>query len=659
MNNFRKAHTFLRNIPSRSALETKLSTSACYKKEVVEFTIPKRIPRSSTDILRALANTVQQDVTAPHYKYHDDPYFIPMSNVGKRTFALAKESGRKAAKWVRAQHPEFFQHLVADPPIKDYFPLEVYTEESKVDTDTLKTLIEDCRVSDAITVYQILENAGKDVPASIKQAFLELICFFNCEEAHAEDLIEEHWFRQGPRGYARLRKTWKDNGLAEKIFTSLKSPDASAYCALIQGMTRFYQVERAWQLYQEMLQKGMPLTVEAYNSLIRVSNFLRESNELRWKLIEELLTAMSKQELVPNVGTLNAVLEVISSMSSQKLSKTYALQILSEFRRINIEPSLGSYYYLLMIFCKERGPVSSILLDIMNYIENKEYKVTHPKDTFFFVTAMDVCRNHLQDKELAYRLDKFLHRGNNYDLIGDSYKESIYYRHFFALLCVSEPLDVLMEYYNKLIPHIYIPEPSVMEEVIKAIDLSGQVDHLPRVWSDMVTFDHTDREKLISNLLESMARNLPPVDSPTALQFADVAWEIFNKFQEKVDVKSALSWTGQNLGSIIILLLNGQEIEKAFAVLDKLDKEHHNKIVGLPEVTVLNQLLDACIAVNNSEKAVVCIRYCADAGYSEAENMGAKLKEKLQLDSTTLERLATVLNRGMAKILPNLSENKS
>lgn len=657
MNNFRKAHIFLRNIPSRSAREAKLSTSQCCKKELVEVTVPKRIPRSSTDILRALASTVQQDVSAPHYKYHDDPYLIPMSNVGKRTFALAKESGRKAAKWIRSQHPEFFQHRVADPPIKDYFPREVYTEESNVDADILKTLIEDCRVSDAITVYQLLENAGKDIPASIKQAFLELLCFFNCEEAHPEDLIEEHWFRQGPRGFARLRKTWKDNGLAEKIFNSLESPDASAYCALIQGMTRFYQVERAWQLYQEMLEKGMPLTVEAYNSLIRVSNFLRESSELRWKLIEELLTAMSKQGLVPNVGTLNAVLEVISSMSSQKIAKTYALQILSEFTRINIEPSLASYYYLLMIFCKERGPVSGILSDIMNHIENKEFTVRHPKDTFFFVTAMDVCRNHLQDKELAYRVDKFLHRGNNYDLIGDSYKESIYYRHFFALLCVSEPLEVLMEYYNKLIPNIYIPEPSVMEELIKAVDLSGQVEHLPRVWSDMVSFDHIDRENLITNLLESMSKNLPPVDSSTAVQFADVAWDIFNKFEEKLAVRPILSWSGQNLGNIMVLLLHGQQTEKALAVLNKLDKEHH-KIVGVPEVSALNILLDACIADNNSEKAVACIRYCADAGYSEAESMGAKLKEKLQLDNATQERLEAILNRGMEKILPNLSENK-
>jgi pentatricopeptide repeat domain-containing protein 3 len=72
------------------------------------------------------------------------------------------------------------------------------------------------------------------------------------------------------------------------------------------------------------------------------------------------------------------------------------------------------------------GPISSILVDIMDVIEGQTFTIRDPKDTFFFVTAMDICRNHLQDIDLAHRVDKLLHTGNNYDLIGDSFKESIY-----------------------------------------------------------------------------------------------------------------------------------------------------------------------------------------------------------------------------------------
>jgi pentatricopeptide repeat domain-containing protein 3 len=72
------------------------------------------------------------------------------------------------------------------------------------------------------------------------------------------------------------------------------------------------------------------------------------------------------------------------------------------------------------------GPVSSILVDIMDAIEGQTFDTKDPKDTFFFVTAMDICRNHLQDIDLAHRVNKLLLAGDNYNLIGDSLKESIY-----------------------------------------------------------------------------------------------------------------------------------------------------------------------------------------------------------------------------------------
>lgn len=65
-----------------------------YSTSAKKINIPKRIPRGPTDILQALASTVKSDPTAAHYKYHDDPYLIPMSNIGKRTFAMAQEAGK-------------------------------------------------------------------------------------------------------------------------------------------------------------------------------------------------------------------------------------------------------------------------------------------------------------------------------------------------------------------------------------------------------------------------------------------------------------------------------------------------------------------------------------------------------------------------------------
>lgn len=85
---------------------------------------------------------------------------------------------------------------------------------------------------------------------------------------------------------------------------------------------------------------------------------------------------------------------------------------------------MQTFSYISLYF--SGGPVSTILHDIMIEIDNKEHKIQDLRDTYFFVTAMDVCHNHLHDKDLANKVNKLLHHAENYNLIGDSYKESIY-----------------------------------------------------------------------------------------------------------------------------------------------------------------------------------------------------------------------------------------
>lgn len=148
--------------------------------------------------------------------------------------------------------------------------------------------------------------------------------------------------------------TCRDGSLAEEIFISIENPTAQTYSVIIQGMCKHFQVTRAWQLFEEAQQKGFVLYGDVYNSLIRVANFLKESYELRWRLVVNLLLEMNKAGLKPNLGTLNAVLQVLSTMGGSKMAKDNILKVLREFKELCIEPSLGSYYFLLITFCKER-----------------------------------------------------------------------------------------------------------------------------------------------------------------------------------------------------------------------------------------------------------------------------------------------------------------
>lgn len=87
--------------------------------------------------------------------------------------------------------------------------------------------------------------------------------------------------------------------------------------------------------------------------------------------------------------------------------------------------------------------------------------------------------------------------------------------------------------YFKYVPHIYVPEPSVMAEILEAIDLNSAVEYLPKIWSDMTVFDHTDREKLLESVLNIMVKNHPE-DKPQLIEsFAQIAWDIFLKVENQ------------------------------------------------------------------------------------------------------------------------------
>ncbi|XP_071448812.1 small ribosomal subunit protein mS39 [Hetaerina americana] len=639
------------------------------------ITVPKRIHRGPTDILRALESTIRRDYTAPEYKFHDDPYLIPTSTSTKRSYAMAKESGRKAALWIRKEHAGWFNTKLAAPPIKALTAKPAITEESEANEEVLKTLIGDALVSDAMTVYGILEKNGQNISDETKQEFLELLCYYNCTDTSPEELFEERWFRQSIHGKERLRKTWKDEGLAETIFKSLSTSAhaGKAHRALVRGMARYGQSERAWQLLKDMVASGDPALAPdtgCYNAIISSVVSLREGSESRWQLAESLMREMASRGLQPNLGTLNSVLDVIRSMGTYSKARELALRTLAEFHHLGIEPCLATYNHILTIFYKERGAKSNVLVDILNKLEGQALEARNPKDIHFFLTAMEVCRYHLQDVELAHRVHNLLLSHSNYDFIGDSFKESVYYRHYFILMCSIEPLESFMEVYNKLVPNVYIPEPAVVEEILKAIDLNGAQQLLPQMWSDMIIFDQTSRENLLSLLLDIMARN-PVVDSPSdsseslsqkeALRksYMRIAWGIWEKMEEEAENTGLRSrsiiWTGSMLGDLLTTCVQCDEFEKAWMVLIRLGAEARlstsfeeeekppSLISGIPSIKSLSLFIDACIKEGAVNRGLSCIKYAVDAGFPEAGELGNRLAKNLSLSQMQMDLLTSTV----------------
>lgn len=529
-----------------------------------------------------------------------------------------------------------------DPPIAAFIPTKVFNEESKVEVKDLSDLIADAEVQDAILVYKQLEKGKVDIPVELKQSFLELICFYNCEEPLDPDLVEERWFRQATRAKERQRKTWKDHDLAEQLFNEIEPKDSRTFSAIIRGMCKYHQVEKAWATYNDALSRNISLDAEVFNAILNVTHFLKESYELRWDLMMEVLKTMKSTKVDPNLGTLNACMSTVSFMGGRN-ARDYAIKILTEFTRVGIEPSLATWYFVLQTFCKERGPVSHVLIDILNQIEGKEFHIQDFRDTSFFMSAMEICNQHLNDKNLSKRVDALLHHGDNYNLIGDSFKESVYYRNFFSLLVSSESLEVFMETYHMLVPHVYIPEPGVVEEILKVVESSGAIEQVPLLWSHMILFDQNTRENLLLMLTRIMIQNKPDPNftqqEHLGEKFGAISFEMFSKIEERNESRSnPFVWTGKLLGDIITLICSVGDFDRAAAVFDKLSNNQQN-ILGEPEISSMLDFAQLCIVKKQPSKAINCLQYCADIGFPDTRDMAKSICKGFTLDEYQIKRV--------------------
>lgn len=57
----------------------------------------------------------------------------------------------------------------------------------------------------------------------------------------------------------------------------------------------------------------------------------------------------------PNLQTLNAILFALMRMPKKSKKQELALNTIAELKKFGVEPSLGSYHFLLLIFSNVQG----------------------------------------------------------------------------------------------------------------------------------------------------------------------------------------------------------------------------------------------------------------------------------------------------------------
>lgn len=105
------------------------------------------------------------------------------------------------------------------------------------------------------------------------------------------------------------------------------------------------------------------------------------------------------------------------------------------------------------------------------------------------------------------------------------------------LILTTEDFEIFFKLYNKLVPHVTIPEPTVMKailETLQAYPAQTATQYIPKLWSHIIMFGHLDRQDLVGNLLQLFCVYFKPaLDSPLNVEFANIAVTIWDHVQVK------------------------------------------------------------------------------------------------------------------------------
>jgi pentatricopeptide repeat domain-containing protein 3 len=186
------------------------------------------------------------------------------------------------------------------------------------------------------------------------------------------------------------------------------------YNSFASGLFKYNHIEKAMSIVDEMKQNQISLDLTTYNYLLRSASFIKESYETRWQFITEYLQEMKEHSIQPNLRTFNSILYTLRRCSLYERGPTLALSILNEMRQCGIEPSLGTWAHIIMIFYPNdnTGYETRILPQIFDELE-KQYQLNGKQlewrdmdDSEFFFNAMFKATVNCRDVDLG-KIDFF------------------------------------------------------------------------------------------------------------------------------------------------------------------------------------------------------------------------------------------------------------
>ncbi|KAM9378074.1 small ribosomal subunit protein mS39 [Phaethornis superciliosus] len=630
---------------SSTALGKTVDNSEVTQEEIV---LPRKKTWDKLAVLQTLASTVKRDPTAAHYMFYDDPYLMPKNAATSRLFALSKESGRNAAKYIFTNFPKYFDKTFAEPNIPCLMPENLTPQIEGLSEEALKERIHLRRVKDSVNLFDQLVQAGTPVSLETTNSLLDLLCFYGDgesapekEEEGKEDLEEpgvnaseqaapKRQFQKGS-----FSPRWRENNNAERIFKTMPERNAHSYCTMIRGMVKHGASAKAYDMYIDLLNERHKADVHTFNALITAVPYLKEKFIERWELAKVFLNHMVEQQVQPNLLTFNALLKTLRRCGG--VGRSMASLVFKEMEALGIEPSLATYDHLLHIFYRAASPTdlssSGIISEVLDDIEKRSFTPQDPDDANFFASAMQVCCD-LKDIKLACQLNKVMEKGDNWKFLAVD-RLNGYWSKFFSLLCMMEQIDVVLKWYKEMSPSLFYPTPKNIMDLLQALDAANHLEVIPSVWEDMKQLGFNRRQELLEELLSLMSREQHPEE--IQLAFAKCAEDIKAAHEQTGREQIPLEWTGSALGSVALLFSRAGRTQDAWNTM-----EHFQQINRIPTDEVMDEFLNCAKRTSSPDEAIKLVKLAASLGLPSVQRLKNRTEEEFELSEKQKQTLQSV-----------------
>lgn len=459
-----------------------------------------RKKRDRFTVLKALASTVDVFQNKPDYRFFDDHVLLPKTLRRQKEALMSIKSGEKVANEIIKEYSHLFPFRVPDPS----WPDRISEQPKEVSVECLSKLIKSGDdPSKAVEWYKILCSTG-DMPLDVHNDMLDFVSFHALlETGEVPAAIESDADEE-----SSSKSLWKEDNMAEKLFAQLlidENVNGRTYEVYILGLLKHGQIARAFETYQQLLDKKLYGSLFLHNALLdNILNFSENEDE-RWDLAQHVVSGMRSNNIKPNVITFNELMKIASH--KQLGGGTLCVQILREMKKIGITPSLGIYHHIIFADRKEELMEVNLLRAILWDLRSGKVDLTlkHPSDLKFFHIAMDLAR-YKRRRDLATQLMDFVRENNLEQMITSI---SSFYANYISTVARFSAIEDLYKEYRQLVPLFFIPRDWMYEQIFYAFRYHKNPKYVPEMFRDMISLRIPVTPRGMNSLFSAMATNIP------------------------------------------------------------------------------------------------------------------------------------------------------